>query len=105
MSPSFFGSSDKQGAGLYPIDRQARRIAAIREAAGKKSVDLFLNARTDLFLAEPSRVDDRFGNILLNLDARLNRVVQEILGVLQRQLELITVWKSRCSTRSLRIGC
>src|SRR5260370_31802218 len=41
-----------QGAGLYPIDRQARRIAAIREAAGKKGVDLFINARTDLFLGQ-----------------------------------------------------
>jgi 2-methylisocitrate lyase-like PEP mutase family enzyme len=41
-----------QGAGLYPIDRQARRIAAIREAAAKKGVDLFINARTDLFLGQ-----------------------------------------------------
>ena len=30
-----------QGAGLYPIDRHARRIAAIREAAGVKGVDLY----------------------------------------------------------------
>src|SRR5437588_1518320 len=29
-----------QGAGLYAIDRQARRIAAIHDAAGKKGVDL-----------------------------------------------------------------
>jgi 2-methylisocitrate lyase-like PEP mutase family enzyme len=41
-----------QGAGLYPIDRQARRIAAIREAAAKKGIDLFINARTDLFLGQ-----------------------------------------------------
>jgi len=41
-----------QGAGLYPIDQQARRIAAIREAAGVKGVDLFINARTDLFLGQ-----------------------------------------------------
>ena len=41
-----------QGAGLYAIDRQARRIAAIRDAAGKKGVDLFINARTDLFLGQ-----------------------------------------------------
>src|SRR5689334_17083573 len=30
-----------QGAGLYPIDQHARRIAAIREAARAKGVDLF----------------------------------------------------------------
>ena len=35
---------------MYSIDRQARRIAAIRAAAEKKGIDLFINARTDLFL-------------------------------------------------------
>ena len=35
------------GQGLYPIDEQARRIRAIREAAGP---DFFVNLRTDLFL-------------------------------------------------------
>src|ERR1700730_4223367 len=38
-----------KGSGLYNIDRQARRIAAIRKAAEQKGVDLFINARTDLF--------------------------------------------------------
>jgi 2-methylisocitrate lyase-like PEP mutase family enzyme len=38
-----------KGAGLYSIDRQARRIAAIRKAAEQKGVDLFINARTDVF--------------------------------------------------------
>ena len=38
-----------KGAGLYSLDRQARRIAAIRHAAEQKGVDLFINARTDLF--------------------------------------------------------
>jgi hypothetical protein len=36
-------------AGLYDIDRQARRISAIRKAAKHKGVDLFINARTDIF--------------------------------------------------------
>lgn len=35
------------GEGLYPIDLQARRIAAIRKAVGD---EFFINARTDLFL-------------------------------------------------------
>src|SRR5205809_7266266 len=39
-----------QGAGLYPMDQHARRIAAIRKAARAEGVDLFINARTDLFL-------------------------------------------------------
>jgi 2-methylisocitrate lyase-like PEP mutase family enzyme len=39
-----------QGEGLYAIDRQARRIAAIRKAADTFGISLFINARTDLFL-------------------------------------------------------
>jgi 2-methylisocitrate lyase-like PEP mutase family enzyme len=35
------------GEGLHPLDRQCRRIAAIREAAGP---DFFINARTDLLI-------------------------------------------------------
>lgn len=38
------------GQGLYGIDTQASRIAAIRVAADAASVPLFINARTDLFL-------------------------------------------------------
>jgi 2-methylisocitrate lyase-like PEP mutase family enzyme len=53
-----------QGAGLYPIDRQARRIAAIREAAGKKGVDLFINARTDLFLGQKGDPAESIGDAL-----------------------------------------
>jgi 2-methylisocitrate lyase-like PEP mutase family enzyme len=41
-----------QGAGLYAADRQARRIAAIRRAAERKGIALFINARTDLFLGQ-----------------------------------------------------
>jgi 2-methylisocitrate lyase-like PEP mutase family enzyme len=38
-----------KGSGLYSVDRQARRIAAIRKAAEQKGVDFFINARTDVF--------------------------------------------------------
>jgi 2-methylisocitrate lyase-like PEP mutase family enzyme len=38
-----------KGSGLYSVDRQARRIAAVRRAAEQKGVDLFINARTDMF--------------------------------------------------------
>src|SRR4029079_16823768 len=35
------------GEGLHPLDLQARRISAIRQAVG---ADFYINARTDLFL-------------------------------------------------------
>ena len=38
-----------KGSGLYSVDRQAGRISAIRKAAQQKGVDLFINARTDVF--------------------------------------------------------
>jgi 2-methylisocitrate lyase-like PEP mutase family enzyme len=41
-----------KGSGLYGIERQASRIAAIRQAAEKKKIPLFINARTDLFLGQ-----------------------------------------------------
>lgn len=41
-----------KGSGLYEIDRQARRLAAIRKAAVQTGVSLFINARTDLFLGQ-----------------------------------------------------
>src|ERR1700730_18172197 len=41
-----------KGSWLYDIDREARRLAAIRKSAEQKGVDLFINARTDLFLGQ-----------------------------------------------------
>ncbi len=41
-----------KGVGLYAADRQARRIAAIRGAADRKGISLFINARTDVFLGQ-----------------------------------------------------
>jgi 2-methylisocitrate lyase-like PEP mutase family enzyme len=38
-----------KGSGLYSVDRQAQRLRAIRKAAEQKRVDLFVNARTDIF--------------------------------------------------------
>jgi 2-methylisocitrate lyase-like PEP mutase family enzyme len=38
------------GEGLYSIEEQSARIAAIRETADEESIPLFINARTDVFL-------------------------------------------------------
>jgi 2-methylisocitrate lyase-like PEP mutase family enzyme len=48
-----------KGSGLYDVDRQARRIAAIRKAADAKGIAFFVNARTDVFFeggAEPDEL-------------------------------------------------
>lgn len=47
------------GEGIYEVDTQCERIRAIREAADRVDIPLFINARSDLFLkAEPSDHDD-----------------------------------------------
>ena len=38
------------GEGLYSIERQSERIAAVRAAADERGIALFINARTDVFL-------------------------------------------------------
>ena len=38
------------GEGLYSIEEQSARIAAVREAADKEGIPLYINARTDVFL-------------------------------------------------------
>ncbi|MBB4238814.1 isocitrate lyase/PEP mutase family protein [Rhizobium esperanzae] len=40
------------GEGLYPVESQAARIRAIRAMADGRDIPFFINARTDLFLAE-----------------------------------------------------
>ena len=52
------------GSGLYSVDRQARRIAAIRKAAEKKGVDLFINARTDVFFEHGEDAAQAVGEVL-----------------------------------------
>lgn len=52
-----------KGKGLYGVEEQAERIKAIRQAAMFEGVDLFINARTDLFLGtdpstHKSRIDE-----------------------------------------------
>jgi 2-methylisocitrate lyase-like PEP mutase family enzyme len=53
------------GVGLYPSERQAARLAAVRDAAGPS---FFINARTDVFLQAEAEAHDE-----ALLDAALKR--------------------------------
>ncbi len=53
-----------KGSGLYPIDRQASRIAVLRQAAERKGVPLFINSRTDLFLGQGNDPESVTGEAL-----------------------------------------
>lgn len=58
------------GTGLHPVDAHCASIRAIRSAADAVGVPLFINARTDVFLAAPEGAD---ANVLM--DAALARQV------------------------------
>jgi 2-methylisocitrate lyase-like PEP mutase family enzyme len=53
-----------KGSGLYSVERQARRIAAIRKAAERRGVDLFINARTDVFFEHGKDAAEAIGEAL-----------------------------------------
>lgn len=46
------------GEGLYPVADQCARLDAMRGAADRTSVDIFINARTDIFLKNPATNHD-----------------------------------------------
>jgi 2-methylisocitrate lyase-like PEP mutase family enzyme len=58
-----------KGAGLYDIDRQARRISSIRKAAEHKRVSLFINARTDVFFEHSDDAGQVVGEALDRAEA------------------------------------
>jgi 2-methylisocitrate lyase-like PEP mutase family enzyme len=54
-----------RGEGLYAVQDQIERIKAVRQAANEEGVDLFINARTDLFLGtDPSTHAMRVGEAI-----------------------------------------
>lgn len=53
-----------RGEPLIPVEEQAERLAAARSAAEGAGVDLFINARTDVFLREVGDAGGRLAEVL-----------------------------------------
>ncbi|SEP58129.1 isocitrate lyase/PEP mutase family protein [Thalassovita taeanensis] len=54
-----------QGEGLYLVEDQVDRIKAVRQVANQEGIDLFINARTDVFLgSDPSTHNARIGEAI-----------------------------------------
>lgn len=49
---------------LYTVEDQVRRIAAAREASAESGIDLFINARTDVFLLGVGEEETRLDEVL-----------------------------------------
>ena len=60
-----------EGSGLYSINEQVDRIAAVKRAGDGEEAPLFINARTDLFLKEsdPARHGALMGNAIERAEA------------------------------------
>jgi 2-methylisocitrate lyase-like PEP mutase family enzyme len=56
---------DRVGASLFAADEQARRLEAARAAADRLGVRLWVNARTDLFLAAVGPAEERVAAALV----------------------------------------
>jgi 2-methylisocitrate lyase-like PEP mutase family enzyme len=63
-----FEDSDHEGGGLTDAERQAERLAAIKEAGRDSGVDVVLNARVDVFLHD-GEVDEAVRRGRLYADA------------------------------------
>jgi 2-methylisocitrate lyase-like PEP mutase family enzyme len=72
--------SDRSGR-LLLVDEQCERIAAARDAAGRRGVPLVINARTDTFLL----------NLGANLEERLTVTAQRGVRYLQAGADLVFV--------------
>ena len=74
------------GEGLYPIEAQAERIAAVRSAAGS---DFFINCRTDLFLKalqethDEAMVDEAIARVRAYAEAGASGFFVPMLGDLE----------------------
>lgn len=53
-----------RGKALYDVARQAKRVAAIRAAADKAGVPLFINTRTDIFLGHTKNPAKSIGDAI-----------------------------------------
>lgn len=49
-----FEDQDIRGGAIFATDLQCRRLSAIREGLAREGLDMFVNARTDLFLQAPA---------------------------------------------------
>jgi 2-methylisocitrate lyase-like PEP mutase family enzyme len=56
-------------APLRPLDEQVERIRAVREAAAAAGVELVLNARVDVYLAQAGAPENRFAEVVRRANA------------------------------------
>ena len=62
---------DSGGDPLWPVDEAAHRVQVARAAADESGVPLYLNARTDVYLAEVGDPDGRFDETVRRAEAFL----------------------------------
>jgi len=91
------------GDGLYSIEEQSKRIAAVREAADNGSVPLFINARTDVFLKTlpAAATGEQFDEVVARCDAYANAGASGLFAPGLRDGEMI---RRLCEASSLPVN-
>ncbi len=91
------------GEGLYSIEEQAARIAAIRETAEDASIPLYINARTDVFLKTyPAKdTEEQLEETVLRADAYAAAGASGLFVPGLRDVDLI---KSLCERTTLPVN-
>ena len=91
------------GEGLYSIEEQSARIEAVREAADKASVPLYINARSDVFLKTyPAKdTEEQLEEIVRRADAYATAGASGFFAPGLRDVDLI---KKLCERTSLPVN-
>lgn len=91
------------GEGLYSIENQSPRIAAVRESAERKSIPLFINARTDVFLKTYPAVHtkDQLEEVIARSSAYANAGARGLFAPGLRDPEMI---KTLCERSPLPVN-
>ena len=91
------------GEGLYSIEEQSARIAAIRETADEESIPLYINARTDVFLKTyPAKdTEEQLEETVRRADAYAAAGASGLFAPGLRDVDLI---KSLCERSSLPVN-
>ena len=86
----------EEGGALRPTGEQAERIAAVREAAAARGLDLVINARVDTFLSDRfHQVEERIEEAVARADAYRRAGADCIYPIGPGDAETLTALRSR----------
>jgi 2-methylisocitrate lyase-like PEP mutase family enzyme len=100
------------GGGLVDPERQAERLAAVKQAALQRGVDIVLNARVDVFLRGTPSIDEAIRRARLYLDAGADSIfpigapdeetIKQLVKAIQAPVNVIPGFRGAPSLQRLK---